>query len=191
MRRLVTESAVRVVITALVGGIGAAAGFTHTHQAAYDAGQPGWLAWADAVVIECMVVVAGLQLAAKKTTRQRIFPGAVLVVAFLVQMGAQVSSAPRNFAGWLFAALPALGCLVVAEFALSGLRSRAADQPVSETPAEPETSTAAVQADTERTDQAGEVLEADPWPQLDPALPVSEPVPAATGWPGWGEVKTR
>jgi hypothetical protein len=37
----------------------------------------------------------------------------VLVVAFLVQMGAQVSGAPRTAAGWLFAAMPALGCLVV------------------------------------------------------------------------------
>lgn len=185
MKRLVTESRVRVAITAAVGLIGAAAGFTHTHQAAYDSGQHGWLAWADAVVIECMVIVAGLQLAAKKTTRERIVPGAVLVVAFLVQMGAQVSSAPADFAGWLFAALPALGCLVVAEFALSGLKTRVAAPPAPEEPQVTEPREA-IQSASERAD---EVIEPDPWPQIE-SVPQQQ-APAANSWAGWEGVKTR
>ncbi|WP_215550559.1 DUF2637 domain-containing protein [Amycolatopsis sp. CA-230715] len=120
MARVSVESAVRLVIATVVGGIGAAAGFTHTHEAATLAGQKGWLAWADAVGVECMVVVAGLQLrhdrAAGKTGLTTSL--GVLVVAFLVQMGAQVATAPKTFPGWLFAALPALCCLVVVKFAL-------------------------------------------------------------------------
>jgi peptidoglycan/LPS O-acetylase OafA/YrhL len=134
MRRVSVESAVRFLIAAGVGAIGAAAGFTHTHQAAYESGQHGWLAWADAVVIECMVIVAGLQLATdRKEGRSGGLAMTVLIVAFLIQMGAQVSGAPRNFAGWLFAALPALGCLVVVKFAF-----RSGHRPATEsTSAEP------------------------------------------------------
>jgi len=108
------ESAAGIAVTAVVAVIGAAAGFTHTHDAAQAAGQSGWLAWADAVVIECLVIVAGYQMHRYRKAGQPVrFPATVLVVAFLVQMGAQVSGAPRTAAGWLFAAMPALGCLVV------------------------------------------------------------------------------
>lgn len=102
-----------VVVTVVVASIGAAAGFAHTHAAAVRAGQVGWLAWADAVVIECLVVVSGYQLYRYRKAGQSVrFPATVLLVAFVVQMGAQVSGAPRTPAGWLFAAMPALGCLV-------------------------------------------------------------------------------
>jgi peptidoglycan/LPS O-acetylase OafA/YrhL len=108
------ETVAGVAVTAVVAVIGAAAGFTHTHDAALVAGQAGWLAWADALVIECLVIVAGYQMHRYRKAGQRVgFPATVLVVAFLVQMGAQVSGAPRTAAGWLFAAMPALGCLVV------------------------------------------------------------------------------
>src|SRR3982074_479101 len=52
---------IRVLVTALLGGIGAAAGFSHTHDWAVHHGQTGWLAWADAVVIEGMAIVAGFE----------------------------------------------------------------------------------------------------------------------------------
>jgi peptidoglycan/LPS O-acetylase OafA/YrhL len=114
MGRVRVESVAGVAVTAVVAVIGVAAGFTHTHDAALGAGQSGWLAWADAVVIECLVIVAGYQMHRYRKAGQPVtFPATVLVVAFLVQMGAQVSGAPRTAAGWLFAAMPALGCLVV------------------------------------------------------------------------------
>ena len=114
MGRVRVETAAGMLVTGVVAVIGAAAGFTHTHDAASEAGQAGWLAWADAVVIECLVIVAGYQVHRYRKAGQPIgFPATVLVVAFLVQMGAQVSGAPRTAAGWLFAAMPALGCLVV------------------------------------------------------------------------------
>jgi hypothetical protein len=120
MGRARVESVVTIGVAAVVAGIGAAAGFTHTHQAAWNAGQHGWLAWADAVAIECMAVVAGARIAreTREGARFPVFPTVVLVVSVIVQMGAQVATAPKTFAGWLFAAIPALACLVIVKFAM-------------------------------------------------------------------------
>jgi hypothetical protein len=123
------EPAAGLLVTVTVAAIGAAAGFTHTHDAAVRAGQTGWLAWADAVVIECMALVAGWQLHRdRKAGRPTRFPAVVLVVAVLIQMGAQVSGAPATPAGWLFAAVPALACLVIVKLAMRSTAS-VAEQP--------------------------------------------------------------
>lgn len=189
-RRVSVESSVRVLITAGVGLIGAAAGFTHTHDAAVRAGQTGWLAWADAVVIECMVIVAGLQLAKeRKAGKSGGLPMVVLVVAFLIQMGAQVSGAPMTFDGWLFAAIPALGCLVVVKFAFRA----AGDKPEKQEPVEaPPAPVAAVSTSWEQ-----ESVPADPFPEITssvvadvpeprpepPTAAVPTPAPVAPAWP--------
>src|SRR5216110_345727 len=84
------------VVTVVLGTIGAAAGFTHTHDWAVHHGQTGWLAWADAVVIEGMVIVAGFEVQRDHrsgNTRKVSFPLAVLVAGFGVQMAAQVALA--------------------------------------------------------------------------------------------------
>lgn len=167
MRRVTVESAARLLITAAVGLIGAAAGFTHTHDAAVHAGQTGWLAWADAVVIECMVVVAGLRLARDRAEGRtgRLALG-VMVLAFLIQMGAQVSGAPMTFAGWLFAAIPALGCLVVVKFAVQSWSTEvepAAPAEVDEFPVVPEQ----VHSDVDRFRE----IDAAPQPQVTTAWP--------------------
>lgn len=107
---------IRILVAVILGGIGAAAGFTHTHEWASHHGQTGWLAWATAVVIEGMVVVAGFEVQRDHrtgTTRKLTFPVAVLVAGFGVQMAAQVALAEPSPAGWLVAAMPALGFLVV------------------------------------------------------------------------------
>lgn len=112
--RLVT--AIRIIIAATLGGIGASAGFMHTHEWAIANGQTGWLAWADAVVIEGMAVVAGFEVyrdQQRGNTKFITFPMGVLVVAFIIQMTAQVALAPVTVAGWLLAATPALGFLVI------------------------------------------------------------------------------
>jgi peptidoglycan/LPS O-acetylase OafA/YrhL len=161
MRCRRVESAAGITVTSLVIVIGAAAGFTHTHHAAVRAGQAGWLAWADAIVIECLVVAAGFQLHRYRKARQSIrFPASVLVVAFVIQMGAQVSGAPRTFAGWLFAALPALACLVVLKLVFRSI------EPVAESPA----SSSTVEASVVRDDR--------------PAIgPAPERQPAVSSWP--------
>jgi Protein of unknown function (DUF2637) len=144
-RRLVDT--VRVMVAVVLGTIGAAAGFTHTHDWAVHHGQLGWIAWADAVVIEGIVIVAGFEIqrdhragAARKLT----FPVAVLVAGFGVQMAAQVALAEPTPAGWLVAAMPALGFLVVVKL----LMRRAP------TPPEPQPVTEAVTATAARTDLA-------------------------------------
>jgi hypothetical protein len=173
MGRVSVESAARLVITAGVGLIGAAAGFHHTHAAAVRAGQHGWLAWADAVVIECMVIVAGLQLVQERRSGgSGRLPLAVLVVAFLIQMGAQVSGAPASFAGWLFAAVPALGCLVVVKFAF-----RSAPAAASSTGEESAIRAAAAWVDEAEPEPVRGIAAAEE------SRPEPSPVPTAAVWP--------
>jgi hypothetical protein len=105
---------IRIVVAVVLGAIGAAAGFTHTHDWAASNGQTGWLAWATAVVIEGMAVVAGFEIHHDRAAgRSYTFPAIVLVFGVLVQMTAQVAEAERSPAGWLVAAMPALGFLAV------------------------------------------------------------------------------
>ncbi|UOX91353.1 DUF2637 domain-containing protein [Amycolatopsis sp. FBCC-B4732] len=130
-RRLV--DLVQTLVAVVLGSIGAAAGFTHTHDWAVHHGQLGWIAWADAVVIEGIVIVAGFEIQRDHRSggaRKLTFPMAVLVAGFGVQMAAQVALAEPSPAGWLVAAMPALGFLVVVKL----LMRRA---PAPEAPATP------------------------------------------------------
>ena len=106
-----------LVVTVILGGIGAAAGFEHTHDWAERNGQHGWLAWADAVVIEGIAIVAGFQIHHERhhpySRRKLTMPWVVLVVGFGIQMACQVALAPETPWGWLLAAVPALGFLAV------------------------------------------------------------------------------
>lgn len=180
------ETAVRIVITTAVGLIGAAAGFHHTHEAAVRAGQTGWLAWADAVVIECMVIVAGLQLAKeRKAGKSGGLPMVVLVAAFLIQMGAQVSGAPKTFDGWLFAAVPALGCLVVVKFAFrsAGEKKRERDEAAPPVAAVSSREPESVPADPWPEITSSVVADVpEPWPEP-PTAAVPRPAPVASAWP--------
>ena len=115
--------ALPAVITLGLAGIGAAAGFRHTHDWAVSNGQTGWFAWADAVVIECMCLVAGFEIHRDhKAGRSARLPLTVLVVGFGIQMTAQVAEATPTPAGWLLAATPALGFLVVVKLLMRRLR---------------------------------------------------------------------
>jgi uncharacterized protein DUF2637 len=116
------SQALPTVITLALAGIGAAAGFRHTHDWAVSNGQTGWFAWADAVVIECMCLVAGFEIHRdRKAERSARFPLTVLVVGFGIQMTAQVAEAKPTPAGWLLAATPALGFLVVVKLLMRRL----------------------------------------------------------------------
>ena len=108
------DNVIRIGVATVLGGIGAAAGFTHTHDWAANHGQTGWLAWATAVVIEGIAIVAGIEIHHDRAAgRPYRFPMVVLVFGVLVQMTAQVAEAERSPAGWLVAAMPALGFLAV------------------------------------------------------------------------------
>jgi hypothetical protein len=105
----------------LVIGLAAGAGsFTHVHDVAAAHGQEGWLAWADAVVLELMSIAAGLELRRRKRAGTSVaFPAAVLAVAVVLSLGAQVIDAEQSPVGWIAAAIPALGFLVMVKIALS------------------------------------------------------------------------
>ncbi|HEX3782671.1 MAG TPA: DUF2637 domain-containing protein [Pseudonocardiaceae bacterium] len=137
MRKPDLTTLTRTVVTVALAGIGASAGFTHTHDWADAHWQHGWLAWADAVVIEGMAIVAGFEVhrdhQAGRKGRAALVPQVVLVVSFLIQMTAQVAQAQPTPAGWLLAAMPALGFLTVVKLIMRRIPDTAAtEQPATE-----------------------------------------------------------
>ncbi|ASR35552.1 DUF2637 domain-containing protein [Prauserella marina] len=158
---------VRVLVAIILGGIGGAVGFTHTHDWAEHHGQTGWLAWATAIVIEGMAVVAGFEIRrdhhAGKTTLLT-FPVVVFVGAFVVQMAAQVELAEPSIFGWLVAAMPALGFLVVVKLLLR--------KPAPNTDTETTTATEPTKTDTEPQTEPTRPAQPEPEPTI-PMPPTS------------------
>jgi Protein of unknown function (DUF2637) len=105
----------------MVIGLAAGAGsFRHVHDVAATHGQTGWLAWADAVVLESMSIASGLELRRRERMHQSlVFPAAVMGVAVVLSLSAQVVDAERSPIGWIAAAIPALGFLVMVKIALA------------------------------------------------------------------------
>ncbi|MFG1672911.1 DUF2637 domain-containing protein [Micromonospora sp. NPDC049282] len=102
-----------------IGGAAGAASFTHVHNVAAAHGQPGWLAWADAIVLELMSIASGLELRRRKRTHtSTVFPATVLACAVTLSLAAQVVEAEPSIIGWIAAAVPALGFLVMVKIAL-------------------------------------------------------------------------
>ncbi|MGN9778806.1 DUF2637 domain-containing protein [Micromonospora sp. H33] len=103
----------------LIGGAAGAASFRHVHDVAAAHGQPGWLAWADAVVLELTSIAAGLELRRNRRLGKSVtFPATVLTVAVFLSLAAQVVEAEASVIGWIAAALPALGFLAMVKIAL-------------------------------------------------------------------------
>ncbi|WBC04250.1 DUF2637 domain-containing protein [Micromonospora sp. WMMA1976] len=102
-----------------IGGAAGAASFTHVHNVAAAHGQPGWLAWADAIVLELMSIASGLELRRRKRAHtSSVFPATVLACAVTLSLAAQVVEAEPSVIGWVAAAVPALGFLVMVKIAL-------------------------------------------------------------------------
>ncbi|WP_337588124.1 DUF2637 domain-containing protein [Salinispora pacifica] len=102
-----------------IGGAAGAASFTHVHNVAAAHGQPGWLAWADAIVLELMSIASGLELRRRKRAHtSTVFPATVLTCAVTLSLAAQVVEAEPSIIGWIAAAVPALGFLVMVKIAL-------------------------------------------------------------------------
>jgi hypothetical protein len=115
------EGVVQVVIMLAIGGAAGAGSFRHVHDVAAAHGQVGWLAWADAVVLELMSIASGLELRRRKRCHVSVgFPAAVMVAAVALSLSAQVVEAERSVVGWIAAAIPALGFLVMVKIALLG-----------------------------------------------------------------------
>ncbi|MEV0004786.1 DUF2637 domain-containing protein [Micromonospora sp. NPDC050980] len=113
------EDRAQVAIMLLIGGAAGAASFTHVHDVAAAHGQPGWLAWADAIVLELTSIAAGLELRRNRRLGKSIaFPATMLTAAVLLSLAAQVVEAEASVIGWIAAALPALGFLAMVKIAL-------------------------------------------------------------------------
>lgn len=124
------EGSLQVLILLVIGCMAAAASFTHVHNVAAAHGQGGWLAWADAVVLELMSIATGLEIRRRHRGGQPAgFVLGVLIAAVALSLSAQVVEAERSVVGWLAAALPALGFLALVKIVLSRT-------PVAETPVE-------------------------------------------------------
>lgn len=114
------ESIVQVVILLIMGGTAGAASFTHIHDLTVANGQPGWIGWANAVVVELMSIASGLELRRRKRTGQSTgFVYAVLFAAVVVSLAAQVARAKPSVWGWIVAALPALAFLAIVKIVLT------------------------------------------------------------------------
>jgi Protein of unknown function (DUF2637) len=114
------EGVVQVAIMLVIGGMAGAASFTHVHDVAVAHGQPDWIGWADAVVVELMSIALGLELRRRaRTLRPTGFVLTALVTFIAASLSAQVVEAEPSIIGWLAAALPALGFLVLAKVVLS------------------------------------------------------------------------
>jgi hypothetical protein len=129
------EGVVQVLILLAIGGMAAAASFTHVHNVAAAHGQPGWLAWADAVVLELMSIATGLEIRRRHRAGQAAgFVLAVLVGAVALSLSAQVVEAERSVVGWLAAALPALGFLALVKIVLTRAPARSVELSTVEPP---------------------------------------------------------
>jgi hypothetical protein len=114
------EGVVQVAIMLVIGAAAGAASFTHVHDVAEAHGQPGWLAWADAVTLELMSIASGLEIRRRhRAGRPVLFASTVLVCAVALSLAAQVVEAEPSVIGWLAAALPALGFLAMVKLALA------------------------------------------------------------------------
>nr|BFE63981.1 hypothetical protein GCM10020063_085070 [Dactylosporangium thailandense] len=113
----------------VVAGAAGPASFTHVHNVASNHGQPGWLAWADAIVLELMSVASGLELRRRKRSgNTTTFPAVVLGCAVALSLAAQVVEAEASLIGWVAAAIPALGFLVMVKIALGHTTAKPPDE---------------------------------------------------------------
>ena len=134
------EGITQTVIMLAIGGAAGAASFPHVHDVAEAHGQGGWLAWADAIVLELMSLASGLEIRRRHRANTSIrFPGCVLACAVALSISAQVVEAEASVIGWTAAAVPALGFLVMVKIALArtaNVSAGSADSPVAATTAD-------------------------------------------------------
>jgi hypothetical protein len=113
---------VQVVIMLAIGAAAGAASFTHVHDLAAAHRQGGWLAWADAIVLELMSVAAGLEIRRRRRHGAGLgMPSAVLGCAVTLSLSAQVVQAEHSIIGITAAAVPAIGFLTMVKIALGAL----------------------------------------------------------------------
>ena len=115
------EGVTLVAILLLIGGTAAAASFTHVHDVTVAHGQPDWIGWANAIVLELIALAVGLEIRRRRRAGTPIgaFTVSTLAVAVALSLAAQVAEAERSVWGWIVAALPAAAFLALVKIVLS------------------------------------------------------------------------
>ena len=125
------ESAAQLALMLGVGSVAACASWSHVVDLAEQNGQPGWLAVADAAVLETLAVSMGLDVRRRRRNGESTrFALCVLVAAVVLQLAAQVAQAPVTFWGWTMAALPAVGFLLLVKVAMTRTAAVAVSIPI-------------------------------------------------------------
>lgn len=173
------ENAVQLLLMLGVGTVAGAASWAHVIHLAEHHGQGGWLAYADAAVIETAAVSAGLEMRRRKLTGQ---PGnavtAVLFLAAGLQLAAQLAAAEKSVWGWLLGAVPAVFFLILVKIGLS--RTATEREPMAGSMSAPTPAThPAIAEDTDRSPVTGQepATEADTAALPEPAIEADTRVP--------------
>ncbi|MBB5629511.1 DUF2637 domain-containing protein [Sphaerisporangium krabiense] len=156
----------------VLAGIAAVGSFDHISKLAAKHGQTEWRAWAVAVCIDLMCVMAAREIQRdKRTGRLRrgllSWPSLVLTGGIVLTLAANLAEADRNPWGWILAATPAGAFLI----AMSMLERRAGHTPA---PAESPAAVAVLDAELV-PDRTG----LDSGPAEQPRSELAEPAHAA------------
>ncbi|MEU8355934.1 DUF2637 domain-containing protein [Nonomuraea sp. NPDC048882] len=122
LRSVVVDSA-PVTVLAVIAAVGS---FDHISSLARKYGQHGWRAWAVAVCIDLLCVMAAREIQRDKRTGRRrrgllSWPALVLAGGIVLTLAANLAEAPKTSWGWILAATPAGAFLI----AMSMLERRA------------------------------------------------------------------
>jgi len=97
----------------VIAGIAGAASFTHIHDTAADHGQAGWMAWAIAVCIDLLAVMAAREIQRDmRAGRRCTWPVLVLSIGAVLSLAANLAQAEPSPWGRIVAGTPAGAFLV-------------------------------------------------------------------------------
>jgi hypothetical protein len=118
------EGVAQVLILLAIGGMAAAASFTHVHDWTMTNSPDGtgdWFGWANAVVSDLVPLGVGLEVRRRRRHNLRIgaYPILVILAAASLSIAGQLAMARPSVTGWLLAAVPALGFLALTKLVIS------------------------------------------------------------------------
>lgn len=150
-----------------LAGIAACGSFTHIAHLAERSGQTGWMAYAIAVSVDLLAVVASLEIRRdKRLERSSTVPTLMLAGAIVLTLGANLAEAQRTPWGFIVAGVPAAAFLLaVALIERRGGASSQQGEPVEE-PAQEEVQEEAVPEP---------VVEPEPAPEPKPRRKLATP----------------
>jgi hypothetical protein len=97
----------------VIAGIAGAASFTHIHDTAAEHGQAGWMAWAIAVCIDLLAVMAAREIQRDmRAGRRCTWPILVLAIGATLSLAANLAQADASPWGRIVAGTPAGAFLV-------------------------------------------------------------------------------